>query len=756
MKKLWFILFGLLLASFLATTAATAGASPAAQTELGQLKVCKAGGSGVTQGQLFTIRVNNTEYLVPAGFCVLAGQFALNTQVTIQEVIPPGYYVAAISTRPSSSLQSKDTTAGRAVVQIGSGVTEVIYTNLPSGVPTSTPRPTETPGTGTPQPTGRLQICKEAGDPSVTGYFNFRFQSRTFRVPVGACSVLVHVGVGALTVTEDERSGFTVENIYTIPADRLISKDLNGRSATIQIVEGTAASQTILVFRNHSVGTTPTATPTITVTGPTPTPSHTPTPTVTGSASPTPTNTATSTPTPTGSASPTPTGTITCTPAIITADFSNIPVGGSVEVPGAVAPNLTIDSRNGTAIKVAEGVSVPSFAYLAPNAAPGVTPIANGGLAQGGGFSDVRPQGRTEPHHYTFTFAQPINYFTLRMLDFGDLNLPAPMTPATNHFASITAYSRDAQGNLVPIGGPFGRQELDYTTNAIRNPRRSSLYGDLYFNGDAVTAPQGQPGNWIWAVAGNGIEQVILEFGDGWDPNIAFDSLAFNNECGCQSLFTTDLNRVAIGASVEGLNTVGQDLDINANYGTAVRVVEGQPTPTFAYLAPNGAPGVTPVPNGGLVAGGGFTDLDAKRDGQAHKYTFSFTPGKTITFFALHMLDYGDLNMPAPLPPSINHLVSMTAYGRDAQGNLVPIPGIYTNRELRYTTDPAIRNPRDSNLYGDLYFTGDAVTAPRGQPGNWLWIVSGNGIEQVVLEFGEGYDPNVAFDLLYYNVVCVQ
>ena len=123
MKKPLFILFALLLVSFLATTASMAGASPAAQTELGQLKVCKAGGAGVTQGQLFTIRVDNTEYSVPAGYCVLAGQFALDTQVVIQEVIPAGYYVSVITVRPDSRTVSKNTGAGQAVIRIGSGVT---------------------------------------------------------------------------------------------------------------------------------------------------------------------------------------------------------------------------------------------------------------------------------------------------------------------------------------------------------------------------------------------------------------------------------------------------------------------------------------------------------------------------------------------------------------------------------------------------------------------------------------------------------
>jgi hypothetical protein len=87
----------------------------------------------------------------------------------------------------------------------------------------------------------------------------------------------------------------------------------------------------------------------------------------------------------------------------------------------------------------------------------------------------------------------------------------------------MTAY--DASGNVV------SREELNYTTLAEVTPRTSSLYGDLLFNGDAVAAPVGQPGNWVWNVSGNGIVRVVLEFGAGYDPNIAFDLLSFNVVC---------------------------------------------------------------------------------------------------------------------------------------------------------------------------------------------------------------------------------
>jgi len=199
-----------------------------------------------------------------------------------------------------------------------------------------------------------------------------------------------------------------------------------------------------------------------------------------------------------------------------------------------------------------------------------------------------------------------------------------------------------------------------------------------------------------------------------------------------------NFNSVPVGQSVEGLGVVAPYLNIKAKR-TAIHVA--QATGPFAYVAPNDG-GVT---NGGLVANGGFTDIDTKNAGEAHLYTFTFAPGVAITNFSLHMLDYGDLNLPPNLPAETSHYTSMIAY--DANGNVM------SKQELSYTTPPD-KNPRSSSLYGDLRFNGDAASAPVGQPGNWIWNVSGNGIVKVVLEFGVGYDPNIAFDLLSFSIVC--
>ena len=227
-------------------------------SELGQLKVCKVARPGSNLGRIFTFQVNGVTYNVPAGYCVLAGQYPLNTNVTVKETVPAGFFVSSIEVKPSNRKVSKNITLATAVVKIGSGVTEVIFTNKLTSTPTKTPQPTRTPGgtkppTATPAVTGRLQICKEAGGTGVSGNFTFRFDTRSRSLPVGACTLIMSANVGTLVVREDPKAGYVVSNIYTIPANRLVTKDLSSRTATITIVQGNAASQTIVVFVNSAV-----------------------------------------------------------------------------------------------------------------------------------------------------------------------------------------------------------------------------------------------------------------------------------------------------------------------------------------------------------------------------------------------------------------------------------------------------------------------------------------------------------------------
>ncbi len=473
----------------------------------------------------------------------------------------------------------------------------------------------------------------------------------------------------------------------------------------------------------------PTATPTSTQT---PKKTHTPTVTFTNTpggptATFTPTATITSTPGgPTATFTPTPTTTATatstpgtCQPIVVTADFSQIALGGSVEGMGVVAPDLDIEAI-GDAIKIVEG-SGP-VAYGAPNS----DKIVNGGLSASGGFVDKATQLAREPHQYTFTFAPGVSVtnFTLHMLDYGDWN----PSLNTSHAVSMTAF--DANGTVV------AKQELRFASPGVTSPRSSDLFGDLSLTGDAITALAGQPGNWTWNVYGNGIVRVELEFGNGYDPAVGFDTLTYTMGCPICELPPVDANfsQIALGGSVEGMGVVAPDLDIEA-IGDAIKIVEG--SGPVAYGAPNS----DKIVNGGLSASGGFVDKATQLAREPHQYTFTFAPGVSVTNFTLHMLDYGDWN------PSLNtsHAVSMTAF--DANGTVL------TRQELLFTS-PGVASPRSSDLFGDLSLTGDAVTASFGQPGNWTWNIYGRGLMRIVLEFGNGYDPAVGFDTLTYMAEC--
>jgi len=177
-------------------------------------------------------------------------------------------FSSTIEVRPGARLVSRDSSTGVAIVRMGTGVTEVFFTHRVVGAPTSTPvtmtstpRPTRTPPSCAPNctptptsiPTGRFQICKQADGPGVDGSFTFRFNSKSKTVPVGACSLLSSVAEGTLTITENAQAGYAVSDIYTIPANRLVSKNINDRTVTVTILPGNASTQTVVVFVNRAV-----------------------------------------------------------------------------------------------------------------------------------------------------------------------------------------------------------------------------------------------------------------------------------------------------------------------------------------------------------------------------------------------------------------------------------------------------------------------------------------------------------------------
>ena len=476
---------------------------------------------------------------------------------------------------------------------------------------------------------------------------------------------------------------------------------------------------------------TPTSTGTITATF---TPSNTPTATPTNT--PTSTGTITATNTPTNTPTSTPPGCIT-----VVADFSQVAVGASIEGMGVVAPGLNIDAI-GTAVKVLPATG--PLVYGAPNVANYIT---NGGLSSSGGFSDLTTKQALGAHHYTFTFAPGVEVtsFTLHMLDYGDYN----PTNSTYHQVDMVAYNA---ANLI-----VGDDQLSYTSNG----NMSTLYGDLTHTGDAVDAIPGQPGNWTWIVSGVGITRIELDFGDGFDPNIAFDTLSYTDCSGSQvcrpSAVSADFSQLAAGDSVEGMGVVAPDLNIDA-IGTAIKLLPGDAA-HLVYGAPNapspGAPNPNFTANGGLSAGGGFGDFitkEANTNGTfiAPQFTFTFTPGVTVSTFSLRMLDYGDYN-PLEISPST---VTLTAY--DASGAILA-----QESKTHQTNAPVPNSFGESPEFGNLNVVGDAVSAIPGQAGNKNLVISTHGlpvdgIARIELVFGGGYDPNIAFDTLSYSTIICQ
>ena len=110
--------------------AALAGAfAVPANAETAGLSVCKVAGSGIAAGTNFTFTVNGQTLVVPAGQCVSAGEFPVGVNVTVQETVPSGVQVSAITVGGSATLVSANLATGTAVVGIGPFHNTVTFTN---------------------------------------------------------------------------------------------------------------------------------------------------------------------------------------------------------------------------------------------------------------------------------------------------------------------------------------------------------------------------------------------------------------------------------------------------------------------------------------------------------------------------------------------------------------------------------------------------------------------------------------------------
>ncbi len=199
---------------------------------------------------------------------------------------------------------------------------------------------------------------------------------------------------------------------------------------------------------------------------------------------------------------------------MLCANLSQLPVGSSVEGLGTIHPLLNITTSTGNGITIAEGI-LPG-AYQGPNDAP----VPNYGINALNGFFDA-----DKIHQYEYSFAPDVtvDYFSLKMLDYGDHNGLLTSEQAI----SLVGY--DVNGNEV------ARDTLAFTNDPVINPRNSSA-GDLWYTGDAATALEGEPGNYTFEVAGSGIASLQIEYdndvspGQPSDPHHGFALLCFEPE----------------------------------------------------------------------------------------------------------------------------------------------------------------------------------------------------------------------------------
>ncbi len=206
----------------------------------GLLKVCKAAGPGVTVGTPFTFTADSSPPIsvpagsAPGGTCVLGPSFPVGTNVTVTETIPAGDAVSSITVAPPGQLGSTNLATGTANVTIGSGVTEVTYTDYST--------------------VGYLEICKQ-GDLDTKGNFTFTVNPGNlgpFSVPPGACSPAIQVTAGQVVITETPTPDLNVimSNCATIPVSQQGPCDPNAQTSTVTVAPGDVSTETVAIITN--------------------------------------------------------------------------------------------------------------------------------------------------------------------------------------------------------------------------------------------------------------------------------------------------------------------------------------------------------------------------------------------------------------------------------------------------------------------------------------------------------------------------
>jgi hypothetical protein len=201
-----------------------------------RLKICKIAGDPTLLGQIFTFTANGTSMSVPAGAppggtCVMDPvAYTAGTQVTITEGVAPGTEVSAIDVNPSNRIVGTADLTNRTVsVILGSGETDVTYTNVPA-------------------PPGLLKICKNASGVPAGSMWEFTVSGMpgTTTVVAGNCAIVGNFPFNSTqTITEKAVSGYVVAAMSTSPVNRLVgTPDL--ATGTMQVLIGSGVTQALV------------------------------------------------------------------------------------------------------------------------------------------------------------------------------------------------------------------------------------------------------------------------------------------------------------------------------------------------------------------------------------------------------------------------------------------------------------------------------------------------------------------------------
>jgi hypothetical protein len=210
--------------------------------ESGIVKVCKVAGPGVAVGTNFSFKVGaNVPVVVPAGpapggYCNLLGTFGVGSTITVTEAAVSGTQVTGISAEPSSRLVSSNLPARTASVKVGTGVTEVTYTNAKVVA----------------EKTGYIEICKAAESPTQPIAFQFAVTgvSGLVTVPAGACSAAIQVPAGSVTITEQLVSGWMLASCSAVPNTAFGSCSPSTGTMVINVPTGGISQQVIANLTN--------------------------------------------------------------------------------------------------------------------------------------------------------------------------------------------------------------------------------------------------------------------------------------------------------------------------------------------------------------------------------------------------------------------------------------------------------------------------------------------------------------------------